>query len=504
MNDLLHPCEFWAEPISLAAAGCLAPDEERDAQQHIATCSGCRERWRQLTELCGVLREAQLPADTAEAAVVERVMAAVASDQSRRSSDRRVPAIQHPALVTRYLDIWRWIMRSAVSRACAAVVLVITITGVVWWLPGGGTTPAFADVIAPILEAQTARFKITTELKGPPAVKTTGEVMVLGATRSRQEMAMPDNSKSIMIFDWGRGKCLTLVPATKTAMVVSLANMTKEQVSQQDTFAWFRSVLLDARDKPDVKREPLGAQDVGGRRVVGFRVTSRGMVVSLWGDPKTGTPVRAEAAMALFPNVRTTMSDFVFNVDLDESLFSVEPPAGYTVQSTTVDGSMPEERDLTAAFREYGKLTGGAFPDSLDMQALLPTIAKEVGKQIAVEKLGKKPTSGKDKPDKEPARQNLLAEMPKLVEASTKRILEIQIPLQRGVMFAVLLPADADAHYAGKGVSLGAADQPVFWYRPKDAKKYRVIYADLSVRETDTPPNVPNAQPVPAPLSPND
>jgi hypothetical protein len=40
-----------------------------------------------------------------------------------------------------------------------------------------------------------------------------------------------------------------------------------------------------------------------------------------------------------------------------------------------------------------------------------------------------------------------------------------------------------------------------FWYRPKDAKKYRVIYADLSVRETDTPPNVPKAQPVPAPSS---
>ena len=58
-------------------------------------------------------------------------------------------------------------------------------------------------------------------------------------------------------------------------------------------------------------------------------------------------------------------------------------------------------------------------------------------------------------------------------------------------MFTVLLPKEADAHYAGKGVSLGAADTPIFWYRPKDAKKYRVIYADLSVREADTPPSVP-------------
>ena len=60
-------------------------------------------------------------------------------------------------------------------------------------------------------------------------------------------------------------------------------------------------------------------------------------------------------------------------------------------------------------------------------------------------------------------------------------------------MFTTLLPKEADAHYAGKGVSLGAADTPIFWYRPKDAKKYRVIYADLSVREADTPPSVPVA-----------
>ena len=35
--------------------------------------------------------------------------------------------------------------------------------------------------------------------------------------------------------------------------------------------AWFRSLLLDARDKPDVKRESLGEKDIDGRRVVGFR-----------------------------------------------------------------------------------------------------------------------------------------------------------------------------------------------------------------------------------------
>ena len=83
MNDLHHPCEPWAEPISLAAAGCLSPDEEREVRRHIETCSGCRERFRQLTELCVALVKVQLPADDAAAAIVERVMSAVAADQSQ-------------------------------------------------------------------------------------------------------------------------------------------------------------------------------------------------------------------------------------------------------------------------------------------------------------------------------------------------------------------------------------------------------------------------------------
>jgi hypothetical protein len=64
------------------------------------------------------------------------------------------------------------------------------------------------------------------------------------------------------------------------------------------------------------------------------------------------------------------------------------------------------------------------------------------------------------------------------------------------------LPPGADAHYAGQGVSLDAADKPIFWYRPQDAQKYRVIYADLSVREADTSPQVPDAQRVPDPSPP--
>jgi hypothetical protein len=81
---------------------------------------------------------------------------------------------------------------------------------------------------------------------------------------------------------------------------------------------------------------------------------------------------------------------------------------------------------------------------------------------------------------------------------------ELQQRVDRGLQFANGLPPSADAHYVGKGVSFGAADTPIFWYRPKDSKNYRVIYADLSVRDSDTPPNVTTGQPVPAPSGPKE
>ena len=49
----------------------------------------------------------------------------------------------------------------------------------------------------------------------------------------------------------------------------------------------------------------------------------------------------------------------------------------------------------------------------------------------------------------------------------------------------------ADAHYAGKGVKLGEPDRPIFWYKPEGAKTYRVIYADLSVKEAESAPKSP-------------
>jgi outer membrane lipoprotein-sorting protein len=456
MNELRPPCEHWAEPISLLAAGCLLSDQEREVRRHIEACPDCRERFRQLTELCGALAEAYTPAGGAEAAIVARVMSAVESSQCepsivrmRTESSRSVSRFRSP-------NSWRSIMRSPASPVAAVVIFVLAVTGVALWFHSAGTTPAVADFIKPLCDAKTAKFKMEIQVEGQPPQEL--KVTFLAPDHIRQDMA----GGVANIVDFHKGKIVSLDPKSKRATVLSFANMPKEN-QQMNPVAQLRSQLIEAEKNPDAKRESLGEKKIDGRQAVGYRFTSPAQVLTIWGDAKTALPIRVESQIKLIPKMATTWTDFQFDVPVDESLFSLQPPADYTVVDVPVNVAPPTESDLTASLRQYAEMTGGNFPDAFDTPSTM----------VFVQKLGVKLDLKKGA---EPSPQQ------------QKEMMAAIFKLNRGFMFALQLPPQADAHYAGKEVKLGAADKPIFWHRPKDAKKYRVIYADLSVRDADTPP----------------
>jgi hypothetical protein len=136
---------------------------------------------------------------------------------------------------------------------------------------------------------------------------------------------------------------LTLLPAEKLAIVTTVTNVAKEKRPKALLFA-LQSQLADARDQPDWIRESLGEKVVDGRRLAGYRLAGRGMIYELWGDPKTGLPVRIESSSPGNPNAKPSIwTDFVFNAELDESLFSMEPPAGYRVKILEALSAAPSE-----------------------------------------------------------------------------------------------------------------------------------------------------------------
>jgi hypothetical protein len=69
--------------------------------------------------------------------------------------------------------------------------------------------------------------------------------------------------------------------------------------------------------------------------------------------------------------------------------------------------------------------------------------------------------------------------------------------LSKYVLFMRFFKGEGKWYYRGKGVQLGEAETPIFWYRPRGSTTYRVIYGDLHVEDI-APEDLPE------PLDPDD
>jgi hypothetical protein len=193
------------------------------------------------------------------------------------------------------------------------------------------------------------------------------------------------------------------------------------------------------------------------------------MGMTFWADAKTLLPIRIEYSMGKLMGAEgtVTMSDIVFDVELDESLFEI--PEGYDVSTVQFDASTPTEEDFLRALRLWSETTGGKFPSELNMKA-----TKEFMEALE-EKTGLKV---KDK-------------APDPSDPQIREFMQNLTTVNRGIiMFAHGLPDDADWHYTGQNVKFGDARTAIFWYRPQGSKTYRVIYGDLSVQDV-APENLP-------------
>ena len=72
---------------------------------------------------------------------------------------------------------------------------------------------------------------------------------------------------------------------------------------------------------------------------------------------------------------------------------------------------------------------------------------------------------------------------PEIMAEVMKTVMPLMQKRMQGITFYTMLKPENDPHYVGGGVKLGTPDRPILWYKPTGAEKYRVIYADLSVKE---------------------
>ena len=345
-------------------------------------------------------------------------------------------------------SIGRIVMNSRWSKFAVAAVIVVAVLIGLQFVGPSFSKVTFARAIQPILNANTAILDLITgpDVEGAPVIHD----MIMG---SRIRRTVPSVEGVVSIIDLESGRALDLYESKKKATYIDLKGL-PQMANYLDQL---KSLLTEFQDNPRLTVEELGTKEVDGREAVGFRAKHPQVEITLWADARTGLPVRIEERAG---QMLVIVKNVQFDVPMDEALFSMDVPAGYTLQEMQLDLFGSTEADFIEGLRLRAEMFGdGRFPDSMALEDYI----KQVPEMI------KKTEQLKLSPEQET---------------------ELEKKIGQHLLFLRMFKGEGKWYYRGKGVKLGNAQTPIFWYRPKDSKTYRVIYGDLHVEEV-APENLP-------------
>ena len=297
---------------------------------------------------------------TASAEMRERIFTDVMSAQEE--SKKTKSALAGP-------NIRSIIMKSPITKFAAAVLIIIAV--IIGTHQFGGSidfaSVTFADVLENIRNSKTLTFMVRTKEQEPPIMK----VMVIDPYVSRFEFlseqipSAPIIGGQIWIVDTGKGKALILDTVKKTGKVYPA------QRGMLDTYDAFRNF----RDRVDFSVEEIGNRQIGDKQAIGFKLKkeNENHEIIVWADPETKLPILMEETYenAEGQIMQHVVTDIVFDVELDKSLFSLDPPKGYKLQEFEYDPSIKRLKSavnmdrIIKACRKYVDEHDGQWPDSL-------------------------------------------------------------------------------------------------------------------------------------------
>ena len=343
-------------------------------------------------------------------------------------------------------------MSSKTARLAAAAVIIIAVLVGLQFVGGSGVT--FAQAIQPILNANTAILDIIvgTEEEGAPVVHD----MIVG---SRIRRTLSNAPEAASVIDLATGRILVLDESKKEAVYIDIKGLP----SMPNYLDHLKNIFVKLQESPHFAIEDLGTRQIDGRQAVGFRATHPKAEIVLWADSKTGLPIRIESREG---QLSVICKNVQFDVPMEESLFSMEPPEGYKLaeEEAELDLFGSTEADFIEGLRVLAETLGdGRFPDGVAVADYL--------KQV-------------------PAVQAKIAEL----GLPEEELNALGMKIQKYLLFTRAFQGEGKWYYRGQGMRLGEAATAIFWYRPKDSATYRVIYGDLHVEDAETPPEIPSTQ----------
>lgn len=233
-------------------------------------------------------------------------------------------------------DRWRIIMKNRIAKFTVAAVIIIGMLVGIYQFGGSIdlATPAFADIVQSLLTVESGTFKMTIDVisSGLDWIKCedkpvqTIEVMFVGPSRTRWNVPTGE----VLVANMQYGKVMILIPATKQAAVMQVSPPgVIPRHNRFNKLLELRQLIQYALEAEDDSVEFLGRQKINGVDAIGYRMTvpQHHGDITIWADPETKLPIQVEQSKGA---ETAFINDITYNIELDDSLFSVEPPEGYS------------------------------------------------------------------------------------------------------------------------------------------------------------------------------
>jgi outer membrane lipoprotein-sorting protein len=245
------------------------------------------------------------------------------------------------------IDLWRIIMRSRITKLGAAVVLLVAV--VVGISQFGGSvdmaTPVFAEVVRPLLDVETGSFKMTINVAksdlewinyGDEPVQSI-EVLFSGPSRTRWNV--PTGEVLVANMQYGKVMILTSDKTQATVMQVGPPGVIPVHNRFNKVFE-LRRLIEYALETESDSVEYLGEEQINGTAAIGYHV--KGAYdhgdITIWANARTKVPIQIEQSIGA---EKVVISEITYDIELDESLFSVGPPEEYSTGSSEEESQPP-------------------------------------------------------------------------------------------------------------------------------------------------------------------
>jgi outer membrane lipoprotein-sorting protein len=424
-------CAEYKELLVAYIEGLLSESDASNLREHLKNCPSCQKEQKQIAELHNrlVKNGKTLSQSNLEAKVMNQIL------RDQKSRLRASSEVKKP------YNIWRLIMKSKITKlAIAAAIIIAVLIGLHSIGNPFGATVTFAKVVEPILKARTI---ICDMIIGNDENNPSMHEIIVGSRIRRTMSNMPGMTH---IIDLENSQMLVLIDEDNTASYVNIEGDLGDRTQSYVNF--LRNIIMKLKNNPNI--EKLGEQIIDGHKAVGFTGRGPNEEVTIWADAKTALPIRIYLRVG---QMGAILKNFELDSPVDDSLLSMDVPAGYTLKETQFDLGNATEQDFVESLRIWAKVLGdGTFPDAIGTESAM----KEM--PMLGQKLGK-------------------------LNLSEEQATQMGMAFGKGMLFHQMIDTRGDDwRYVGAGVKLGDASKAVFWYQPKGSETYRVIYGDLSVK----------------------